>query len=210
MPRRSPPPAEPAELSPAPFAEVVQTATDHLIAQCYEPPTLDFPPIPALGSWVWVPDGDRQIYGVVAYAVTAPIDTIHRATALGLSLEQLRQEQPHIFAMLKTEVTIGLVGFQEQGRVYHHLPPRPPQMHQQVYRCQPAVVIAFSQQLTFLRTLLSLNYGPGDALIAATLRHLYQLRGGDRPWLVQAAQLLNRLLKDDYDRLRGILEQVYL
>lgn len=204
MPRRSPTPTL------APFAEVVQTATDHVIAQCYQPPTLDFAQVPALGSWVWIPEGDRHIYGVVAYAVTAPIDTIHRATALGLSLEQLRQEQPHIFAMLKTEVTIGIVGFQEHARSYPHLPPQPPQMHQQVYTCDPSVVVAFSEQLTFLRTLLTLNYGPGDALIAATLRHLYQLRGGDRPWLVQAAQLLSRLLKDDYDRLRGILEQVYL
>lgn len=196
--------------APTPFAEVVQTATDHVIAQCHEPPTLDFPRVPALGTWVWVPDGERRIYGIVAYAVTAPIDTIHRATALGLSLEQLRQEQPHIFAMLKTEVTIGIVGFQEQLRTYHHLPPQPPPMHQQVYTCDPTAVIHFSQELTFLRTLLNLSYGPGDALIAATLRHLYQLRGGDRPWLVQAAQLLNRLLKEDYDRLRGILEQVYL
>ncbi|MFN4280048.1 HAS-barrel domain-containing protein [Thermosynechococcus sp.] len=194
--------------SPQPFAEIVQTATDHCLAQCHEPATLDFPVAPALGSWVQIPEGDRVIYGVVAYVVTAPIDTIHRATALGLSLEQLRQEQPHIFAMLKTEVTIAIAGFQEQERFYHHLPPHPPQMHQQVYSCPPEEVIAFSGTLSFLRTLLTLRYGPGDALVAATLRSLYQLRRRDRQWLVQASQYLNRLLKDDYDRLRGILEQL--
>ncbi|MFN3679466.1 MAG: hypothetical protein ACK4WO_07310, partial [Thermosynechococcus sp.] len=91
---------------------------------------------------------------------------------------------------------------------YHHLPPRPPQMHQQVYSCPAEDVIAFSSTFTFLRTLLTLRYGPGDALVAATLRFLYQLRQRDRQWLVQAAQYLNRLLKEDYDRLRGIIEQL--
>lgn len=81
-------------------------------------------------------------------------------------------------------------------------------MHQQVYGCPVEEVIAFSGTLTFLRTLLTLRYGRRDALVAATLRSLYQLRQRDRQWLVQAAQYLNRLLKDDYDRLRGIIEQL--
>jgi hypothetical protein len=49
-----------------------------------------------------------------------------------------------------------------------------------------------------------------DSLVAAVIRHGYQLRQLDRDWLVEAGRTLSLLLKDDYDRLRLILDQVHL
>jgi hypothetical protein len=49
-----------------------------------------------------------------------------------------------------------------------------------------------------------------DALAAATIREIYQLRKADRAWLVQAGRMMSLLLKDDYDRLRVILSQIHL
>jgi hypothetical protein len=89
------------------------------------------------------------------------------------------------------------------------LPPRPPQVHQAVYGCAPEVVIEFTDQLDFLRTLLAMGNAPVDSLVAAVLRHGYQLRKLDRPWLVAAGRTLSVFLKDDYDRLRMILGQIY-
>jgi hypothetical protein len=51
---------------------------------------------------------------------------------------------------------------------------------------------------------------PTDALAAATMREIYQLRKADRAWLVEAGRMLNLLLKDDYDRLRVILSQIHV
>jgi hypothetical protein len=78
-----------------------------------------------------------------------------------------------------------------------------------VYRCDPEDVIEFSEQLDFLRTLLQVPAAPVEALAAATLREIYQLRNADRDWLVQAGRMMNLLLKDDYDRLQAILAQVH-
>lgn len=200
------------------IAEVVETATTEFLAQCLDPDTLSFPVMPPFGSWVksWDDESGNQIYGVVYHATTSPIDSVHRARALGMSLERLREQQPQIFAMLKTEFRVAIVGFQAPdsrrqpgGVVYQHLPPRPPQVHQPVYRCDPAEVMAFTEQLEFLRTLMDMAGAPVDGLVAAVIRHGYQLRQLDRDWLIQAGRALSVLLKDDYDRLRGILGQIH-
>ncbi|NET35156.1 MAG: hypothetical protein F6K19_24535 [Cyanothece sp. SIO1E1] len=204
------------------IAEVVETSTTEFLAQCLEPENLGFPVMPPFGSWVKAMDEEsgNQIYAVVYYATTSPIDSVHRARALGLSLPDLREQQPQIFAMLKTEFRAVIVGFQpllqessQPGRlndtIYQHLPPRPPQVHQAVYGCEPEAVVQFTDQLDFLRTLLQVNGAPIDGLTAAAIRTAYQLRQADRNWLVKAGRMLSLLLKDDYDRLRIILGQIH-
>ncbi|NEQ68567.1 MAG: hypothetical protein F6J86_10390 [Symploca sp. SIO1B1] len=204
------------------IAEVIETATTEFLAQCLEPEDLSFPVMPPFGSWIKSMDEEsgNQVFAVVYYATTSPIDSVHRARALGLSLAELREQQPQIFAMLKTEFRAAIVGFvppqlgvngsqHPGGVVYQYLPPRPPQIHQAVYRCEPAEIIHFSEQLDFLRTLLQVNGAPVEALTAAAIRGVYQLRQADRNWLVQAGRTLSILLKDDYDRLRYILSQLH-
>ncbi|MEM9119950.1 MAG: HAS-barrel domain-containing protein [Cyanobacteria bacterium P01_F01_bin.56] len=198
---------------PGHIAEVVETSTTEFLAQCLEPDALSFAQMPAFGSWVKAADEDsgNQIYGVVYHATTSPLDSVHRATALGLSLAELREQQPQIFAMLKTEFRVAIVGFCPAGdaTIYQHLPPRPPQVHQAVYCCPPDEVVTFTEQLDFLRTLMDMRGAPVDGLIAAVIREVYQLRQLDRDWLVQAGRVLNVQLKDDYDRLRIILAQIH-
>ncbi len=215
------------------IAEVIETSTTEFLAQCLEPDDLSFAVMPPFGSWVKSMDEEsgNQIYAVVYHATTSPIDSVHRARALGLSLQELREQQPQIFAMLKTEFRAaiagfrppdhhfngsGQLGFEQLGgadagdRIFHHLPARPPQVHQAVYYCTSQDVLDFSERLDFVRTLLQISGAPVDSLTAAAIREIYQLRKGDRTWLVQAGRMLSLLLKDDYDRLRIILDQIYL
>jgi hypothetical protein len=204
------------------FAEVIETSTTEFLAQCLEPEDLSFPVMPPFGSWVKALDEEsgNKIYGVVYHATTSPIDSVHRARALGLSLEELREQQPQIFSMLKTEFRVAILGFETHpagqngfqanfGKFYQYIPPRPPQIHQGVYQCSPDEVINFSGQFDFLRTLLQVSQAPVDALIAASIREIYQLRNADRSWLVEAGRMLSILLKDDYDRLRLVLGQIH-
>ncbi len=200
------------------IAEVIATSTTEFLAQCLEPEDLSFPPMPPFGSWVSCADEEsgNQIYGIVYYVTTTPVDSVHRPVALGLSLQDLREEQPQIFAMLKTEFRAAIVGYKPSSEiavkddfVYQYLPPRPPQIHQAVYRCEPEDIIKFTEELDFLRTLLMVNGAPVDSLTAAAIREVYRLRKADRQWLVNAGRTLSVLLKDDYDRLRFILSQIH-
>ncbi|MDJ0601307.1 MAG: hypothetical protein QNJ37_20985 [Crocosphaera sp.] len=205
------------------IAEVIETSTTQFLAQCLEPEDLSFPVMPPFGSWVKSLDEEsgNKIVAVVTYATTTPIDSVHRARALGLSLAELREQQPQIFAMLKTEFKATIVGFESSqndengnghnlGKMYQYLPPRPPQIHQGVYRCEAAEIINFSEQVEFLRILLQVRDAPVDALIAAAIRDIYILRKGDKDWLVKVGRTLSILLRDDYDRLQYILSQVTL
>lgn len=200
---------------PRHFAEVIETSTTEFLAQCLEPETLTFPAMPPFGSWVKSMDEEsgNRIYAVVYHATTIPIDSVHRARALGMTLEELREEQPQIFAMLKTEFRSAIVGYRQPSEgnpiVYQHLPPRPPQIHQAVYSCETEEIINFTEKFDFLRTLLQVNQAPTDALCAAAMREIYHLRKNDRAWLVQAGRTLSTLLRDDYDRLRVILSQIH-
>lgn len=204
------------------FAEVIETSTSEFLAQCLEPEDLSFPVMPPFGSWVTAVDhqSNNRVYGVVYHATTSPIDSVHRARALGLSLEELREQQPQIFAMLKTEFKAAIVGFEkpaqglngsvaQRGQIYQYIPPRPPQIHQAVYRCESEEVVYFSESLDFLATLLQVINAPVDSLVAATIREIYQMRNCDRSWLIEAGRSISVLLKDDYDRLRMILKQIH-
>lgn len=194
------------------IAEVVETASTEYIAQCLESEDLSFPVMPAFGSWVKaIADLSNYVtYGVVYHASTMPIDSIHRAVALGLSLQELREQQPHIFAMLKTEIRVVILGFRTERDIHQFLPPQPPQIHQGVYACSSSEIVSFTENLEFLRTICQMGNAPVDQLLAAVLRHTYQVRCGDRPWLVAAGRKLSILLKDDYDRLGAILGQIQL
>lgn len=209
-------------LHPNHFAEVIETTTTDFLAQCLEPEDLSFPVMPPFGSWVksFDEESGNEVLAVVTYVTTTPIDSIHRARALGLSLQALREEQPQIFAMLKTEFRVSMLGFftaesghngnGRGGQCYQYLPPRPPQVHQGVYHCQTDEIIRFTEELDFLRILFDVPTVPVDSLLAAVLREIYRLRQADREWLVEAGRKLSTLLKDDYDRLRYILSQVHV
>ncbi|MEO1134443.1 MAG: hypothetical protein AAFX40_17290 [Cyanobacteria bacterium J06639_1] len=217
-----------ADLSRSPncLGEVVQTSTTEYVAQCFSPDELKFPSMPALGSWVRVADGDsdRDIFGVICHATTVPVDSMHRARPLGLTPEQLQAQHPQIFAMLQTEFRVAIVGFEVEAHrdvglpPSYYLPPSPPQLHQAVVSCTPAEVGRFCQSLRFLRTLLGVQGIPSDELVAAAVRQSYGAiaslpatseRDG-RQWLVQVGRELAIQLKDDYDRLRAILQKIEL
>jgi hypothetical protein len=204
------------------IGEIIETSTTQFLAQCLEPEELKFPEMPPFGSWVKSIDEEsgNTIFAVVTYVTTSPIDSVHRARALGLSLEELKEQQPQIFAMLKTEFRAMIIGFEiphnsnngiksSSGSIFQYLPPRPPQIHQGVYRCQTSEIIKFTENPDFLRILLSLPDTPIESLVAAVLREVYRFRGGDRQWLVKAGRTLSILLKNDYDCLKYILSQVH-
>jgi len=209
------------EHPPHHIGEVIETSTTEFLAQCLDAEDLSFPSIPPFGSLIksFDEESGNKVIAVVTFVTTSPIDSVHRARALGLSLEELREQQPQIFAMLKTEFKATIIGFEtptisnngktpQAGILYQYLPPRPPQIHQGVYLCDDQEIINFSNNLDFLHILLAVQGISPDALTAASIREMYQFRRRDRAWLVQVGRKLSLLLKDDYDRLRYILSQI--
>lgn len=192
--------------------EVVESATTHLVAQALRDPDdgLVMPKAPPFGSFVRVglEEGEQEIYGLVYHVETKSLDAAHRPVALNLSRQELREQQPQIFELLRTDFSVVITGFREHGQMRQFLPPFPPQVHDFVYACEPSEVVALTERLDFLRTVLSFAQAPADELVASCLRQAHAARDGDRAFMVRAGRSLSNLLRNDYARLNAVLERL--
>ena len=203
-----------------PVAEVISASITELTAECWNAGTAPqgvlaqratAAVLPRFGSFVRVDSVDTGIehFAVVFNALTGAPDRAHRPLALGMTREQLKQEQPHIFSLLRTEVHATLVGYRQGGRLYQHLPPKPPEVHDFVYGALPADVEQLSEQFDFLRLLTKVSAVPADELIAACLREAAAVRKDSYNYLVRAGQALSHVVKQDYDRLVSVLRKIH-
>jgi hypothetical protein len=186
------------------IGEIVETETSRFLAESFE---LHRPP--ALGQLVYaLGDDETQLYAVVCYGTTASPDPGRRAVrrSSGEIFDQaVYDEHPQLELMLRTEFAARLVGYADEGKVRHYLPPQPPPLHYAVYTCTPDQVARFTARLTYLRLLLQIPEIAPEQLLAAHIREVYRLRGEDKEWLSGAARAVAGLLKSDYERLMTVL-----
>ncbi|MBK9622511.1 MAG: hypothetical protein IPO31_25280 [Candidatus Obscuribacter sp.] len=169
---------------------------------------------PSFGSFVRVESSENNlaIYAVVLDVVTNPPDAVHRPAALGLTRERLKAEQPHIFALLKTEIKACIIGYSQNSNVYLHLPPQPPDVHDFVYGATNDQVIALTGDFDFLRLLIATPSSiPPDELIAAAVREAAKARSSkveSDAYLLQAGRALSQLLRSDYERMISVVRKI--
>ncbi len=194
---------------------MLSSSITNIIAQAWNQDEIELSNIalnqrPRFGSFLKIDstESSQAVYAVVYDVVTGPADTIHKPWALGLSREQLRSEQPHIFALLRTEIHAAIIGYSTAEHVYRHLPPLPPDVHDFVYSATKSEVIALTENFDFLRLLLTVSAVPTDELLAATIREAYRLHDGQYEFLVTAGQALSQLLHNDYERLVSLLRKI--
>lgn len=191
------------------IGEIIETETALFVAESF---ALHRPP--ALGRLVYVEtDNPPRMYGVVCYGTTASPDrgrhAVRRSTE-NVYDSSVYEEHPQLQHTLRTEFTVRLVGCLEGERMRHYLPPQPPPLHYSVHECSYEQVRAFTEQLTYLRLLLSATEIPPEHLLAAHIREAYRARGNDDNWLSRAARQVAGLLKSDYERLMTVLYSIDL
>jgi hypothetical protein len=188
------------------IGEIIETKSMAFVAESF---TLNRPP--ALGGLVVVAEDDTRPYGVVIYGQTVGIDPSRRPvrqsteTVHDQAVYERHVELEHI---LRTEFGVALVGYDTPTRVCQHLPPRPPCLHFSVREATADEVRRFTNELQYLRLLLSTAQAgevPPPQVLAAHAREVYRARGEDRAWLERAAQEIVALFKNDYEALLTVL-----
>ena len=164
---------------------------------------------PSFGAMVQVPlEAGYQVYGLI-YDIHIDDDGLVRQliTAENISEEVLRDNREN--RTVPVEIGVLALGYEEGGRISHLLPPRPPLSLDVITLCTPEEVVRFTEagRLGYLRHILRDPKLPTDELLAA---HLRQSRAaheaaGDRDWFAGAVQEVIELLKDDRQRLMGVL-----
>jgi hypothetical protein len=198
---------------PSRLGEIVEASSRALTAQ-----SVRLHAAPAFGSLVRVPleaagGGPTELYAVVAETRTASLEAGGRPIARGhedVVDAAIYRENPDLEHVLRTEFRALLVGFRTDGTLRQHLPPLPPPLHYSVYGCTPAEVIAFTERLDYLRTLLAEPPGVADELVAASARAAAAARDGAAgdAFLLRVGRELAVLLRDDYERLTAVLRRL--
>jgi hypothetical protein len=191
------------------IGEIIDVSTTRFIAQC-----VDRKNPPHFGSFVKTDtmfSGEQSIniYGIVYNVHETSIDPSRRPVAHGLTPEELQKRYPHFEEYLKVELEAAVIGFSSTGAgIRTYLPPFPPRIHSFIFACDTAEVLSLTDDLEFIRTLNSFSGLATEELIAAAIRLAYAERDNDRSYLVRAGQEIAKLMKDDYEKARGILRRI--
>lgn len=167
---------------------------------------------PAFGSLVKAQPVDEReaIYGLI-YDMHVDDDPLVRRLVLAENPPESVINDQRENRLLPIEMSVLTVGYGENGRFRHHLPPRPPLNLDPVQLCLDQDEVArFTADLGYLRLILRAGGSgvPVDQLLVAHITHVHHLRGGDNAWAMQVITELIELLRANYDVLIPTLEAV--
>ncbi len=164
---------------------------------------------PALGALCKVKLEDQvDIYGLIINIVIND-DGLVKQLVSGVSIPSEYTADNRYNRNLPVEIKVLAVGYQQDGKIYHRLPPRPPLSLDALYLCDAMELVRFTDagRYGYFRHILRLQDAPVEELLVA---HLAQARAaqeslGKVDWYTQACQELITLLRDDYARLVNVL-----
>ena len=187
------------------FGEVVEASVDSVVGQCH---TLYG--APPLGTLVRV---GASLFAVVDGVSTAALDPGRRVIARGAGLESesdVYAENPQLERLLRTDVTLTVVGHEEGGRYFQHLPPLPPRIHTFLYACSGAEVRGFMERSDWTALVLASALPTADDVLAAALREAAPHFDDSRAFLVGACRAVASQLPTDAARLAAIMRRLPL
>jgi hypothetical protein len=161
---------------------------------------------PAFGALVRAPlDKDYSVYGLIT-GIHIDDDGLVRqlVTAGNVSAEVMHDNRER--RIVPVEMSVLAVGYEQGGRIFHLLPPRPPLSLDVIYLCSDAELGKFTEagHFGYFRHILQAKDIPIGEVLAA---HIYQVRQKTKndKWAEAATQELITLLRDDYPALMSVL-----
>jgi hypothetical protein len=107
------------------------------------------------------------------------------------------------------EMSVLAIGYQQDGRISHLLPPRPPLSLDVIYLCEPEEICRFTAEGRFgyFRHILRATDLPIGELLAAHVQQAGRIHhlDGNPGWARAATRELITLLRDDYATLMSVL-----
>ena len=162
--------------------------------------------VPAFGALVRAPLGDGyQVYGLI-YDIHIDDDGLVRqlVTADNVSDEVMRDNRER--RIVPVEMSVLAVGYEQDGQIFHLLPPRPPLSLDVIYLCDEKDLARFVKagRFGYFRHILRAKDIPVGDVISA---HIQQVREktDDQAWVEAATHEVITQLRDDYPTLMSVL-----
>jgi len=159
---------------------------------------------PSFGALVRAPLGNGyQIFGII-YDIHIDDDGLVRqlVTADNVSAEVMKDNRER--RIVPVEMSVLAVGYEQDGRIFHLLPPRPPLSLDVIYLCENSDMARFTRNFGYFRHILNSKDVPVGEVIAA---HIQQacVAHEDKLWKEKATHEVITLLRDDYPTLMAVL-----
>lgn len=161
---------------------------------------------PALGALVRAPlDETCQVFGLITDIHIDDDGLVRQLVTTGnVSPEVMRDNRER--RIVPVEMTVLAVGCEQDGKVSHLLPPRPPLSLDVIYLCSDAELARFvtAGRFGYFRHILRAKEVPIGEVLAA---HILDVKNKTKnaAWVEAATQELITLLRDDYPALMAVL-----
>jgi hypothetical protein len=164
---------------------------------------------PSFGALVRVPLGsDYQVYGLI-YDIHIDDDGLVRQLVTADGVDEGVIADNRLNRNVPIEMSVLVVGYQQSGRIFHLLPPRPPLSLDIIYLCEADELCQFtsSGRFGYFRHILQAKDLPVGELLAAHFQQASQAHRttGNAAWVSGATQELITLLRDNYPTLMGVM-----
>jgi hypothetical protein len=164
--------------------------------------------VPAFGALVRAPLSDTyQVYGLI-HDIHIDDDGLVRqlVTADNVSDEVMKDNRER--RIVPVEMSVLTVGYEQDGKVYHLLPPRPPLSLDVIYLCDDKDLVRFTStgRFGYFRHILQNKDIPIGEVLSAHIQQMGKAHGKESVvWKEKATQELITLLRDDYPTLMSVL-----
>ena len=162
--------------------------------------------VPSFGALVRAPLGDGyQVYGLI-HDIHIDDDGLVRqlVTSDHVSEEVMKDNRER--RIVPVEMSVLAVGYEQDGKVHHLLPPRPPLSLDVIYLCDDKDIARFTEKFGYFRHILNAKDAPIGEVLAAHIQQAGKARGVERGmWKEKAVAELIALLRDDYPTLMSAL-----
>lgn len=164
---------------------------------------------PSFGGLVRVPLEDGyQIYGLI-HDIHIDDDGLVRQLVTSETVDENTIADNRINRNVPLEMSVLSVGYRQNSRISHLLPPRPPLSLDRILRCEADELCQFTStgRFGYFRHVLRNSDLPVGELLAAHLQQAGEAhaQAGSPSWMQAATQELITLLRDDYTTLMRVL-----
>lgn len=168
------------------------------------------------GGMVRVPAAPGyQIFGLV-YDIHIDDDGLVRQLVTAEHVSELLIQDNRLNRNIPAEISVLFIGYQQDGRLSHLMPPRPPLSLDEIFSCNAQEILTFTDgnRFGYFRHILGNPDLPAAELLAAHLQqtHAVYLQLHNETWLEKAVSELIVLLRDDYEtlnRVLGAISEIY-
>jgi len=162
--------------------------------------------IPSFGALVAAkPEGNEnyKIYGII-HDIHIDDDGLVRQLVTSENVSDAVMSDNRVNRIVPVEMSVLAVGYEQDGKIFHLLPPRPPLSLDVIYLCDHKDIAHFTEKFGYFRHILNSKDVPVGEVVAA---HILQAQSAhkDKSWQERATHEVITLLRDDYPTLMSVL-----